>query len=78
MRDELLDDFEAEDVHATASGIIECLRMLADEAASLQLSRTTDALRRVILLCRAEHLSPELGLAESAASDWATSPDKLH
>jgi hypothetical protein len=42
------------DCDATATGIISCLRMLADEAASLKLARTITALRETIEICAAE------------------------
>ena len=38
----------------SADGILKCLRMLADEAASLQLASTADALRTAIAVCAAE------------------------
>jgi hypothetical protein len=39
---------------ASPSGIAECLRMLADEAASLRLVRTFSALRETLEICRIE------------------------
>ncbi len=39
---------------ATATGILHCLRMLAEEAAMLRLSRTLDALRDAIEACASE------------------------
>jgi hypothetical protein len=38
----------------TARGIVQCLRMLAEEAASLGMARTLDALRTAITVCAAE------------------------
>lgn len=38
----------------TARGIVQCLRMLAEEAASLGMSRTLDALQAAIAVCSAE------------------------
>jgi hypothetical protein len=39
---------------ASASGIMQCLRMLADEAASLQLTQTLEALEDALEICRIE------------------------
>jgi len=38
----------------TARGIVQCLRMLAEEAASLGMARTLDALETAIRVCAAE------------------------
>jgi hypothetical protein len=38
----------------TASGIVQCLRMLAEEAAALRLARTLAALQTAIDVCAAE------------------------
>ncbi len=38
----------------SAEGLLQCLRMLADEAASLHLAGTADALRTAIAVCAAE------------------------
>ena len=43
---------------ATATGILQCLRMLAEEAASLHLTRTLTALRDAIETCVAERIEP--------------------
>jgi hypothetical protein len=56
---------------ATATGILQCLRMLADEAASLQLTRTLDALREAIKTCADEHPDPFDCEFESAAPEAA-------
>ncbi len=48
---------------ATATGILQCLRMLAEEAASLQLTRTLVALRTAIDACASERLDPAFDLA---------------
>lgn len=45
---------------ATATGILQCLRMLAEEAATLQMSRTLIALREAIQTCAAERHEPAL------------------
>ncbi len=42
---------------ANATGILLCLRMLADEAADLRLQETLAALRYAITACEAEHLA---------------------
>lgn len=42
------------DCAATASGIFECLRMLAQEAASLHLSRTVGAITAALEACASE------------------------
>jgi hypothetical protein len=49
-------DSEASDSEAdpTARGIMQCLRMLAEEAATLQMPRTLDALQAAITACAAE------------------------
>ncbi|CAH2599020.1 conserved protein of unknown function [Rhodovastum atsumiense] len=48
-----LDDL-AEECIPTGSGILRCLQMLAEEAASLELPRTLDALRQAIVACTTE------------------------
>lgn len=45
---------------ATASGIMHCLRMLADEAASLNLSRTLVAIHEALQTCESEGLTPDI------------------
>lgn len=42
------------DCPATPSGIMQCLRMLADEAASLNLSRTLHAINEALEACARE------------------------
>lgn len=39
---------------SSATGILECLRMLADEAAELQLDGTLRALHQAIAVCQSE------------------------
>ncbi len=58
MNDE--DSFGCE---ATATGILQCLRMLADEAASLNLTRTLVALHNAIDACASERHDPAFDLA---------------
>jgi hypothetical protein len=48
--------------HASAVTVLQCLTMLADEAANLNLPRTLLALRKAIRACRAEQTRPLLGL----------------
>jgi len=50
------DDLFTSECEANASGIMQCLRMLAEEAASLRLSRTLAALREAIDVCAAENV----------------------
>lgn len=51
MRDEKT---ESHDLSASVTGILECLRMLAEEAAELQLDDTMRALQRAIQVCQTE------------------------
>ncbi|HUB45253.1 MAG TPA: hypothetical protein VMB73_09730 [Acetobacteraceae bacterium] len=51
MRD---DESAAGDCHAAATGFMQCLQMLADEADRRGLPRTHIALRRAMRACRAE------------------------
>lgn len=44
--------------HATAASLLQCLTMLADEAANLNLPRTLLALRKAIRACQAEQARP--------------------
>jgi hypothetical protein len=62
------DDPTADDCTPSASGIKACLRMLADEAASLGLVRTTLALGAALDLCEAETIGGELGTLASATN----------
>ncbi len=52
----------------SADGILQCLRMLADEAASLQLCATLDALRTAMAVCAAESdpLTADMGAPQGA------------
>ena len=50
------DDPFASECEANAAGIMQCLQMLAEEAASLRLSRTLAALREAIDVCAAENV----------------------
>lgn len=45
---------EAERAQPSAEGILECLRMLAQEASALRLADTVEALRTAIAVCAAE------------------------
>ena len=42
----------------TADGILQCLQMLAEEAAGLRLSRTLAAIEKALQICHEEGLSP--------------------
>ncbi len=53
-----MNDEDSLSCDATATGILQCLRMLAEEAASLQLTRTLTALREAIETCVAERHEP--------------------
>ena len=44
--------------HATAAGVLQCLTMLAEETANLNLPRTVLALRKAIRACQAEQARP--------------------
>ena len=44
----------ADPTRPSAAGILHCLRMLADEAATLKLAGTLEALRAAIAVCAAE------------------------
>lgn len=47
-------DAQDSDGDPTARGIVQCLRMLADEAAALGMARTLDALHAAIGICATE------------------------
>ena len=64
---DLFDGIDA-DGDPTAQGIVQCLRMLADEAAALGLGRTLAALRTAITVCASEG---ETADGEDAAGDAA-------
>lgn len=53
----MFEDDCAADFTPSASGIVHCLRMLAAEAALLQLDRTLDALFHAIETCAEERAS---------------------
>lgn len=52
------DDLPEAARHLTASSVLQCLTMLADEAANLNLPRTLLALRKAIRACQAEQARP--------------------
>jgi hypothetical protein len=52
------------DSDPTARGIVQCLRMLADEAAALGMARTLDALQAAMTVCAVEGDAAD-ALAES-------------
>ena len=55
------EDLERNELSTSATGIVECLRMLADEAAELQLDDTLRALREAIAVCQTEKVRAECG-----------------
>ena len=70
------DQTSTDEAEATASGIMHCLRMLAEEAASLRLLQTVEALRQAVEICARENgsspvyiepLLPEAPSAEAVA-----------
>lgn len=60
-------------IGATAQGLVQCLRMLTDEAASLNLLHTFAALQDALATCQLEMVSG----AESGA-DASLIPTMLH
>jgi hypothetical protein len=52
------DDLTEAARHATASSVLQCLTMLAEEAVNLNLPRTLLALRKAIRACQAEQGRP--------------------
>ena len=58
-------------LEADATGIMQCLQMLADEAADLQLSRTLAALRAAMEVCASENhrASVKVGFDEDPFMD---------
>jgi hypothetical protein len=59
--------------HATARGIAQCLRMLADEAATLNLACTVQALWTALAICERESCpAPALPATEPAQSTVAS------
>jgi hypothetical protein len=48
-----MDDLDT-DCSATPTGIMQCLRMLAEEAATLNLSRTLVAIQEALQACQSE------------------------
>lgn len=43
-----------DEIAASPNGLLQCLRMLSEEAASLRLTRTFAALQEAATICRAE------------------------
>ncbi len=52
------DDFSETARQQTAAHVLQCLTMLAEEAANLNLHRTLLALRKAVRACHAEQLRP--------------------
>jgi hypothetical protein len=67
------DDSISRELQPTASGILLCLRMLTEEALTLNLRRSVLALRAAALVVEADTLEddriPELGLHHSRTAD---------
>jgi hypothetical protein len=60
------DDPTLLDSDASADGILQCLRMLADEAADLRLASTLKALRDAIDVCQSERLTGGISMGIAA------------
>jgi hypothetical protein len=58
---------------ASPNGILECLRMLADEAATLRLARTLLALLETVEICRIE----AVGITGMPAGPEPSAPGSL-
>lgn len=71
------DDTFTSECEANATGIMQCLRMLAEEAASLRLARTLAALREAIDVCAAENVM-DATADEQDAFAFAGRPLTLH
>jgi hypothetical protein len=52
------DELSEAALHATAANVLQCLTMLAEEAAILNLPRTMVALGKAIRACQAEQARP--------------------
>lgn len=52
------DEYPEAASHATAASVLQCLTMLAEEAANLNLPRTMLALRKAVRACQAEQARP--------------------
>ncbi len=50
----MIQDEKIQDEKTTPIGLLHCLRMLADEASSMQLTRTLAALQQAMETCRVE------------------------
>ena len=74
---EFLDEPDV-DSDPTARGIVQCLRMLAEEAASLGMARTLDALQTAINVCAAESDASEALEAGDDVRLRATGSSRLH
>jgi len=59
-------------------GIVQCLRMLADEAATLGMGRTLDALNTAIKVCGEEGEAAESPGAEGDAALRANGSSRIH
>ena len=66
------------DEEATARGIVQCLRMLAEEAAALGMARTLDALRTAITVCADEGETEEGDAADGRMRLRAAGSSRVH
>ncbi len=71
------------DGEATAQGIAQCLRLLADEAAALGLARTVAALQAALAVCTTESegaadMDPDEDEVADVFLGYATASTKLH
>lgn len=74
---EIPEDQDAE-TDPTARGIVQCLRMLAEEAAALGMARTLDALHAAINACAAESDAAEQLEGNEGARPRATGSTRVH
>ncbi len=70
---------EPSEHEADPRGIMQCLRMLTEEAATLGLGRTCEALREALDVCAAESgLAPVLETTVGDGADTPAGPGVLH
>jgi len=73
------DDPGAASYQADPRGIMHCLRMLAEEAATLRLARTFEAIRQALEVCASENrLAPALDCSLPDGSEPPASPATRH
>ena len=72
-------DSGSSDYEADSRGIMQCLRMLTEEAAGLRLAQTCEAIRRAIEICALENgLVPIPEATVTEAPDGPAEPAILH